>query len=93
MLLWIVTTIALEATKLTGVPIVIAAIILWPVSLFCSIKSARLRTQAQRQATEEVATWKRANVPVRSVEAFDKWASQSKYYRFRGESSGQDRNP
>jgi len=87
-LLLIAICIPLEATRRTGTPIVIANLLIWPCFLYCTGKSASLRARAQRQATEAVATWERANVPVRSVEAFDRWAAQSQYYRFRKEPDG-----
>ena len=89
-LLLIAICVPLEATQHTGAPIIIANLLIWPCFLYCTGKSASLRARAQRQATEAVATWERANVPVRSVEAFDRWAAQSQYYKFRNELDRQE---
>ena len=89
-LLWLIVTMTLEATRETGVPIAVAILIAWPLIIFSFSNSIRFRVRAQRQATEAVATWERANVPVRSVEAFDRWAAQSQYYKFRNELGRQE---
>jgi hypothetical protein len=89
-LLWLIVTMTLEATRETGVPIAVAILIAWSLIIFSFSNSIRFRVRAQRQATEAVATWERANVPVRSVEAFDRWAAQSQYYKLRNELDRQE---
>ena len=53
--LWAVSNIALEASKFTGVPIAVAAIICWPIILYCSIGAIHL-SGPQGPGTQDVGS-------------------------------------
>lgn len=78
---WAALNIALEATGLTGAPIVVGVVLFWPLLLFCLVRSVRLQLRASRQAGEVAGTSDKARPPVKSVASFEIWQKKSKYSR------------
>ena len=78
-LLWVITTITLEATKYTGVAVAVVTLLLWPLILYCFTQSVRRNLQAQRQAGSVAGNSPKARPPVRNADAFDSWARRSEF--------------
>ena len=82
-LAWVAANITLEATKHTGVPIAVVAIVAWPIILFCFVRAFRLTLRASRQAGALVGTSEKARPDVRSIQRFQRWSKASKYSRYK----------
>lgn len=74
-------SMGLEAARWTGVPIVVAELVGWPIVLTCFGMAIRLNARAQKQAGLVAGTSPKARPPVNTVDAFNNWRKRSKYAR------------
>lgn len=81
--LWVIVNIVLLATRLTGAPVAVAALVCWPVILFCFVQAIRTELRASREAGKVVGNSEKARPPLKSVAMFHAWAENSKYSRYR----------
>ena len=80
-LLSVALNIILQAAKAGGVALAVAALVCWPLILFCLVQGARLQIRASRQAGEVAGTSDKARPPVKNLEVFERWEARSKYSR------------